>query len=116
MKNSKVTVDVGMIASIVAAAVAKAMEQYTTASPVATDKPVIRSYNFGRNSKTGAQFSEALGITVTKKWVTLKPVTVKDITPEERILQASAFKAAMALGVGYLQANYAGYHAIKNSR
>ena len=105
MKNSKVTADVGMIASIVAAAVAKAMEAYGHA-PVA---PV-------KSKKSAAQFSEALGVTVTKKWVTLKPVTVKNITAEERTIQSAAFKAAMAQGVGYLQANYAGYHAVANSR
>ena len=104
-KNTKVTVDAGMIASIVAAAVAKAMEQYITAAPAVT--PV---------KKSAAQFSEALGVVVTKKWVTLKPVMVDDITPEERILQASAFKAAMARKVGYMQATYAGYHAVANSR
>ena len=120
MKNSKVTVDVGMIASIVAAAVAKAMEAYNHA-PVATDEPVIRSYNFMRNSKTGVrksaeQFSEALGVTVTKKWVTLKPLMVENITLAERKIQAEAFKKAMALKVGYMQACYAGYHAVADSR
>ena len=118
-KNSKVTVDVGMIASIVAAAVAKAMEAYV--APVEADAPVIRSYNFGRNSKGGVrksavQFSEALGVNVTKKWVTLKPVAVKNITPEEHRLRCAAYKEALALGVGYVQATYAGYHAVKNSR
>ena len=107
MKNSKVTVDMGMLASLIAQAVATAMAQQT--KPVTPVAPV-------KSKKSAAQFSEALGVTVTKKWVTLKPVTVKHITPEERILQASAFKAAMALGVGYLQATYAGYHAVADSR
>ena len=102
-KNTNVTVDVGMIASVVAAAVAKAMEAYGHA-PVAPTK------------KSAAQFSEALGVTVTKKWVTLKPVMVNDITDAERKIQARAFKAAMLRKVGYMQATYAGYHAVANSR
>lgn len=104
-KNTKVTVDAGMIASIVAAAVAKAMEQYITAAPAVT--PV---------KKSAAAFSAALGVTVTKKWVTLKPVMVNDITDAERKIQARAFKAAMLRNVGYMQATYAGYHAVANSR
>lgn len=107
MKNSKVTVDMGMLASLIAQAVATAIAQQTTIAPVVT--PV-------KGKKTAKQFSDALGMNVTKKWVTLSPVTVKNITAEERTIQSAAFKAAMAQGVGYLQANYAGYHAVKNSR
>jgi hypothetical protein len=106
-KNSKVTVDVGMIASIVATAVAQAMEAYT--APITPVAPV-------KGKKSAAQFSAALGVNVTKKWVTLKPVMVKDITPEEHKLRCAAYKEALALGVGYVQATYAGYHAVKNSR
>jgi hypothetical protein len=66
--------------------------------------------------KSAAQFSDELGVSVTKKWVTLKPVMVNDITEDERVIQARAFKAAMARKVGYMQATYAGYHAVANSR
>ncbi len=107
MKNSKVTVDMGMLATLIAQAVATAIAQQTTIAPVVT--PV-------KGKKTAKQFSDALGMNVTKKWVTLKPVTVKDITPEEHKLRCAAYKEALALGVGYVQATYAGYHAVKNSR
>ena len=110
-KNTKVTVDAGMIASIVAAAVAKAMEQYITATPVAPVAP---------SRRTPKSFSEALemssGVKVSKKWTTLKPMMVENITLAERKIQAEAFKKAMAMKVGYMQACYAGYHAVANSR
>lgn len=107
MKNSKVTVDMGMLATLIAQAVATAIAQHAPIAPVVT--PV-------KGKKSAAQFSAALGVNVTKRWVTLKPVTVKNITAEEHRLRCAAYKEALALGVGYVQATYAGYHAVANSR
>ncbi|CAB4189902.1 hypothetical protein UFOVP1192_21 [uncultured Caudovirales phage] len=59
------------------------------------------------------------GVKVAKaktEWVTLGPISVPDITPEEHKIRCAAYKAAIALGVGWSQANYAGYHAVAESR
>ena len=59
------------------------------------------------------------GVKATKaktEWVTLGPISVPDITPEEHKIRCAAYKAAIALGVGWSQANYAGYHAVADSR
>lgn len=59
------------------------------------------------------------GVKATKaktEWVTLGPISVVDITPEEHKIRCAAYKAAIALGVGWAQANYAGYHAVADSR